>query len=158
MELIKKMSTLRQMGLNNWVNPRNPIPIVFTFRADSRKRYTTRRSHRGVNNTFTAEGYASETSRISAIDARQKADSAAMARAISTAEKEADDWVQKQINRQIPMSTIISINGQGTGLTGEAVMVRGRVPVMVRGRNPRIIYRGCGMGGIVGLPFLTTNY
>ena len=90
-----------------------------------------------------------------------------MARAISKAEKDADDWVQRQRNMQTPVSATITINGQGnTGLIGVPVMVGGGVPVMIGGNapimvrrgGPRIMYRGTGMGRIVGLPFPPPNF
>ena len=180
--LIFNMSYLRNMGLNNWVDPRNPsgsLPVVITFRADSRKTYSTSRTYRGVTKFFSAEGYASEKSRISAVDAKQKADSVALSRAMSNADGKANAWVERQRNKhQASANVRINLGGgnvmlQGGGNVmlqgGGNVMLQGGVPVMIGGGVPAMIngvpvvigggrrvrngYRGAGMGRIVNLPF-----
>lgn len=181
--LIFNMSYLRNMGLNNWVDPRNPsgsLPVVITFRADSRKTYSTSRTYRGVTKFFSAEGYASEKSRISAVDAKQKADSVALSRAMSNADGKANAWVERQRNKH-QASANVSINlGRGGNVMlqgggnmmlqgGGNVMLQGGIPVMIGGGVPAMIngvpvvigggrrvrngYRGAGMGRIVNLPF-----
>ena len=164
--LIFNMSYLRNMGLNNWVDPRNPsgsLPVVITFRADSRKTYSTSRTYRGVTKFFSSEGYASEKSRISAVDAKQKADSVALSRAMSNADRKANAWIERQRNKQQASANVrINLGGGNVMLQGAVpVMIGGGVPAMINGvpviigggRRVRNGYRGAGMGRIVNLPF-----